>query len=159
MTLHLLHSLNLLYFFPKHIIKWDPFELYICIYSLSQNIYILYCVYVIMLKNVTKNIIISNDCIICNTFWLMLRGLMFRSNKRPTVLIFNKFQKCYLHNCFVFFSTNVFFLNSSGRVVEIKKNFLPFSFYMPKNKSTFVVEIPINIENRNISIGDSMYWD
>jgi len=68
------------------------------------------------------------------------RGLMF-SKKKNLVFVFDKEQIVPLHMMFVFFPIDVYFLDKNKRVVEIRKNFKPFSCYRPKKKAMYVVEI------------------
>jgi uncharacterized protein len=43
---------------------------------------------------------------------------------------------------FVFYPIDVLFLDKNKVVVEVKDNFRPFSFYTPKNKAMYVIELP-----------------
>ena len=45
---------------------------------------------------------------------------------------------------FVFFPINVLFLDKNKQIIEIKKNFRPFTTYKSKNKANYVVEISKN---------------
>lgn len=75
--------------------------------------------------------------------WGKARGLMF-SKKKNLMFVFNKETIIPLHNFFVFFPIDVLFLDKNKKIVEIKKNFKPFSYYKPKNKAKYVVEIAKN---------------
>ena len=46
-----------------------------------------------------------------------------------------------LHMFFVFFPIDVLFLDKDKKIIEIKRNFKPFSFYKSKEKAMYVVEI------------------
>ena len=46
-----------------------------------------------------------------------------------------------LHMFFVFYPIDVVYLDSSKNVVEIKEHFLPFTFYTPKKKAQYVLEL------------------
>ena len=60
-----------------------------------------------------------------------------------------------LHMFFVFYSIDVLFLNSNKIVVELKKDFQPFTFYSSKNKAVYIVELQLGaIEKTNTTIGD-----
>ena len=91
----------------------------------------------------------------CKTFWSKLRGLMF---SRPKVLIFHfeKPVRVSLHMFFVFFPINVIFLDSKKKVIEIKENFRPFTFYASKHKAVFVIEAPTGfVKEKPVRIGDT----
>jgi len=89
---------------------------------------------------------------ICNTRFTRAKGLMF-SKPRTVVLVFDKEEIHALHMMFVFFPIDVLFLNKDKVVVEIKERFMPFSYYTPRNKSKFVVEVP---EPTTSKIGDKI---
>ena len=77
---------------------------------------------------------------VVNSVFGKARGLMF-SRKKNLVFVFDKEQRIGLHMLFVFFPIDVLFLDKDKRIVEIKKNFRPFSFYKSREKAKYVVEI------------------
>ncbi|MBD3354504.1 DUF192 domain-containing protein [Candidatus Woesearchaeota archaeon] len=81
------------------------------------------------------------------------RGLMF-SKKKNLMFVFDKEQKVPLHNFFVFFSIDVLFLDKDKKIVEIKKDFKPFSYYNPKKKAKYVLEIAVNEDKKEHKIGE-----
>lgn len=93
------------------------------------------------IKNQTKNCIIAEDYRLCKSIFKKASGLMF-SGKRALVFDFKKEKKIPLHMMFVFFPIDVFFLNRNKKVVEIKRDFRPFSFYSPKKKAMYIIELP-----------------
>ncbi|MFP4403747.1 MAG: DUF192 domain-containing protein [Candidatus Woesearchaeota archaeon] len=90
--------------------------------------------------NKTKNYIISNNCIKYNSILLKAIGLMF-SKKKDLLFFFKKEQIIPLHMFFVFFTIDVLFVDKNYKIVEIKKNFKPFSYYKPKNPAKYIIEI------------------
>lgn len=78
---------------------------------------------------------------VCESPWSKACGLMF-STKNNLVFKFKKDTSVPLHMFFVFFPIDVFYLNSKKQVIEVKKNFRPFTFYSPMKKARYVVEIP-----------------
>jgi uncharacterized protein len=107
-----------------------------------------------MIKNLSKQQILSKDEKYLRSKWSQALGLMF-SKKKKLVFIFNKEKILSIHNIFVFFSIDVLFLDSNMKVVEIKRNFKPFSFYVPKAKAKYIIELPIGID-KNTSIEDKI---
>jgi hypothetical protein len=77
---------------------------------------------------------------ICKSIWSQARGLMF-SKKKNLVFVFNDEKRRSLHMFFVFFPIDVLFLDKNKRIVEIKRDFKPFTFYYPKEKSKYIVEL------------------
>jgi len=56
---------------------------------------------------------------------------------------------------FVFYPIDVIFLDKNKIIVEIKENFKPFTFYTPKNKAKYIIELKNNtIKETNTKIGD-----
>ncbi|MBI4145192.1 DUF192 domain-containing protein [Candidatus Woesearchaeota archaeon] len=92
--------------------------------------------------------------ILCRSGWSKFRGLML-SRRRTLVFAFDRDEHVPLHMLFVFFPIDVLYLDGEKRVVEVKRNFRPFTFYSPKNKARYVVEIP---ERTDIKVGDSISW-
>ena len=80
------------------------------------------------------------------------RGLMF-SRKKDLMFVFDKEKKISLHMFFVFFPIDVLFLDTDKKIVEIKKNFKPFSYYRPKNKARYVIELALN-KRKEYNIGE-----
>ncbi len=84
---------------------------------------------------------------------------MFTKEKNDTgfVFKFKKEQKNSLHMLFVFYPIDVIFIAGDGCVVDMKHNFLPFTFYNPKYKSKIVIELPNNtIKKSKIQLGDKI---
>jgi uncharacterized membrane protein (UPF0127 family) len=87
---------------------------------------------------------------ICKSTWSKVRGLMF-SKRKNLIFIFEKEEVVPLHMFFVFFPIDVLFLDKNKKIVEIKRDFKPFSYYRPKNKAMYVVELT---EKNSYKIGE-----
>lgn len=107
-----------------------------------------------MIKNLTKNKIIAYDYKICKSRFSKARGLMF-SRKKNLIFVFDKEEYVPLHMWFVFFPIDVMYLDKDKKIIEIKENFKPFTFYNPENKAVYVVELcNNNIKNTGTVVGD-----
>ena len=95
-----------------------------------------------IIKNLTKKVIIGKNAKSCKSIFSKARGLMF--SKKPKILIFSfKKEKIIpLHMFFVLFPIDILFLDKKERVIELKEGFRPFSYYKPKNKAMCVIELP-----------------
>ena len=93
-----------------------------------------------MIINKTTGKRISKKEIICKNIFSQARGLMFR-RKQNLVMIFTPERKISLHNLFVFYPIDVILLNKKMEVVEIKRDFKPFTFWTSKNKAKYVIEL------------------
>ncbi|MBW2982262.1 DUF192 domain-containing protein [Candidatus Woesearchaeota archaeon] len=91
---------------------------------------------------------------ICKTHWSMFRGLMF-SKKKNLIFVLDQERIIGLHMIFVFFPIDVLFLDKNKRIIEIKKNLKPFSFYISKNKAKYVAEIAKN-KRKNYRLGEKI---
>ena len=107
-----------------------------------------------MIKNITKNIILSKEYLECKTILQKAKGLML---SKPKVLIFpfNKPQIVPLHMWFVFFPIDVLYLDKNKKIVEIIHNFKPFTQYRPKTPSIYIVEFPLGMI-KNSDVGDKI---
>lgn len=79
--------------------------------------------------------------IICSSWLSQARGLMFR-RKRDLVIVFREPRTVSLHMFFVFYPIDVFLLNEHQKVIEIKRNFQPFTVYRPQHQARYVIETP-----------------
>ena len=107
-----------------------------------------------MIINKTQHKTISEKEIICKSFLSQARGLMFRLRKNNLVMVFTEERRISLHNFFVFYPIDVLVLDSTRRVVEIKRNFLPFTFWKAKKKGKFLVEL--GKSDPKINLGDEL---
>ena len=107
-----------------------------------------------MLKNKTKNQIITKDYRICKSLLSKTRGLMF-SKKKNLIFEFEKEQKIGLHMLFVFFPIWVYYLDSNKKLLH-KQKLLPFiSATNPKFKSRYILELTMEAD---INVGDILEW-
>ncbi len=67
---------------------------------------------------------------------------MFSMNPKNLIFIFKKEKIVPLHMFFVIFPIDVLFINKNKKVVDLKESFRPFTFYTPKAKAKYVVELP-----------------
>src|SRR3989344_5574640 len=96
------------------------------------------------IKNTTKHKILVNNIKFCRNFLNKSIGLVFhtRLKDKGLIFIYNKEEKVSLHMVFVFFPIDVLFLDKNKKVIEMKRNFRPFSFYIPKKKAKYILELP-----------------
>lgn len=106
-------------------------------------------------RNATRKNVISESAEICSSASSKALGLMFSAGKKSIIMEFSSEQKVPLHMVFVFFPIDVLFLDRKRKVVEIKRNFRPFSFYSPSRKAMYVIEVPAG-KAAKTKIGDSI---
>lgn len=108
------------------------------------------------MKNLSKKSVIANDFDICKGIFKKATGLMF-SKPRPLVFIFDQEKRISLHMLFVFWPIEVLFLDKDKKVIEIKENFRPFSFYNSKNMAMYIIELPCGmIKKSRTEMGDKI---
>jgi len=97
-----------------------------------------------MLKNATSKKVLAGKVKVCDSVLSKAVGLMFRRKIMDEAYLFTfpRAQRVSLHMLFVLFPIDVLFLDDEKRVVEIKENFRPFTFYFPKRKAKYVIELP-----------------
>ena len=86
-------------------------------------------------------------------------GLMFHRRLDDTAMVFplKKEEIVSLHMLFVFFPIDVLYLDSEKKVVKIKESLKPFTFYNPKNKAVYIIELPKGtIERTKTTINDKI---
>ncbi|MBW2990345.1 DUF192 domain-containing protein [Candidatus Woesearchaeota archaeon] len=112
-----------------------------------------------MIQNETKNFVIIKKAKICKNVFCKAFGFMFRFKKpdKALVFIFKSERRADLHMLFVFFPIDVLFLDKNKKVVDIKKDFKPFSYYAPRVKAEFVVEVPVG-RIKNTKLGDGIVF-
>jgi len=88
------------------------------------------------------------------------RGLMLkRELKEDEALLFRfkRIGRYGFHMFFVFFPIDIVWLNDKMKIVEIHKNFKPFSYYSPKCLANNVIEMRKgSISRLNLSLGDKL---
>jgi len=97
-----------------------------------------------MIKNQSKKFVIIKKTRLCKNIFCKAFGFMFRFKKpeKALVFIFKNKRRIDLHMLFVFFPIDVLFLDKNKKVVDIKKNFKPFSYYASKARAEYVIELP-----------------
>ena len=69
-------------------------------------------------------------------------------------MIFNKERTISLHNFFVFYPIDVLILDENKKVVEIKENFKPFTFWNSKNKGKYLIELGKETSKKKVKLND-----
>jgi hypothetical protein len=95
-----------------------------------------------MIKNITKDKILAQNCNICRNFLTRGLGLMFKKKMTPTILAFKRQNTAAIHTFFVKHYLDILFLNDQWEVIDLVEGLQPKNFYTPKQKAMFVVELP-----------------
>jgi len=87
-------------------------------------------------------------------------GLMLRRELKEDETLLFRFKKLgrySFHMFLVFFPIDIVWLNEKMEIVEIHKNFKPFSYYSPKSLANNVIEMRKgSISRLNLSLGDKL---
>lgn len=108
-----------------------------------------------MILNQTQNKFISEKEKICQTLFSQALGLMFR-RKQNLIMAFPEEKKVRLHNFFVFYPIDVLILDRNQEIVEIKKDFKPFTFWNSQKEGRFVVELASLKSPGEYQMGDKL---
>ena len=95
----------------------------------------------------------------CNNLFSKAIGLRFKKKSVNTGIIFsfNTPQKVLMDMFFVFYPIDVLFLDENKIIIEIKENFLPFTFYKNSKKAFYIIELNKDTAKKNkIRIGDKL---
>ncbi len=113
----------------------------------------------ILITNKTKKFTIIEKTKLCTSICSKALGMMFKLKKPDygLIFIFNTERRADLHMLFVFFPIDVLFLDKNKKVVDIKKDFKPFTYYAPKAKAMYVVELPVGAV-KNTVVNDVIDW-
>ncbi len=110
-----------------------------------------------MIINQSKNSVLVNNERLCKTIFSHAKGLMFSKRIKDFGLFFiMPRQRIHsLHMWFVFYPIDILFLDLNKKVVDLKFNFRPFSFYTPRKKCKYIVELPHGtIHSSRTTLGD-----
>jgi len=110
------------------------------------------------ITNSTKKVQVASGYRLCSSVVSKAWGLMFRfSVKDPLIFAFTRQRRYSLHMFFVFFPIDVLFLDKNRKVVDMKRDFMPFTFYTPKKPCQYIIEIAQgSIARSQTEIGDEI---
>ena len=110
------------------------------------------------INNLTRRKILAKSFETCSSIFSKAKGLMFSSRqKKALVFPFGSEKIISLHMLFVFYPIDVLFLDKNKIVVDMKKDFSPFTFYSSKKKVMYAVEMPSGtIKKSKTGIGDKI---
>ena len=102
--------------------------------------------------------ILFENTIFFRTFFQKANGLMFSKKISDAyIFVFKKKRRMDMHMVFVFFPIDVIFLDEEKNIIELKKKFLPFTFYYSKKEASYVIEMPSgSIERFRLMVGDKL---
>ena len=106
-----------------------------------------------------EDLIIATKVKFCNSLFSKATGLRFKWIKKDEayVFTFDKSQKVLMDMFFVFYSIDVVFLDEKNEIVELKKRFLPFTFYASDNEAKSIIEFSKEtIDKFGLKIGDKL---
>jgi uncharacterized membrane protein (UPF0127 family) len=106
-----------------------------------------------MIINKTRLVVLSKEEIKAKSMFRQTLGLMFTKRKN-LVMIFSRLRVISLHNFFVFYPLEIIVLNDSMKVIEIKKKFLPFTFWKSSAKGKYLIELGLEESKSKCKCGD-----
>ncbi|USG99895.1 DUF192 domain-containing protein [Thermococcus argininiproducens] len=114
-----------------------------------------------MLINKTKNQVWNGRVKVADTFFKRFKGLMLTPNIDHALLFILPSEnriRASIHMFFMLQSIDVIFLDSSRRVVDLKRA-KPWRVYVPKEGAKYIIETPVGVINvLNAEIGDEIDW-
>lgn len=113
----------------------------------------------LLIQTKSKNEEICSKVVFRKNIFSQGTGLMFHRKIKDEAHIFvmQREKIIPLTNWFVFFPIDVVYLDRNKKIVEIKKDFRPFTYYNPKHDSMYVIELPEKtIEEKGLKVGDKL---
>lgn len=113
---------------------------------------------------IKDNIILADKAKLYEKFFFKARGLMFTMPlKKGRAIILEADEEGVLsttiHMIFVFFPIDVIWLNIEKKVVDVKRDVLPFSPWLsPRDPAKYVVELPSS-SAKHVKIGDFLKFN
>ncbi|MEW6593009.1 MAG: DUF192 domain-containing protein [Candidatus Hadarchaeota archaeon] len=112
------------------------------------------------LLNQTTGKPVARKTEVADTFWKRFRGLMMRRRLAEGGGMLFKFGnpgRYGIHMFFMRFPIDLVYLDSDFLVVELKEKIKPWRIYRPKNKASYLVELPAGtIKGGKIKIGQKI---
>ncbi|MFH1331862.1 MAG: DUF192 domain-containing protein [archaeon] len=108
-----------------------------------------------------KGKVLAEGVVFYRNPFLRALGLRYSLKPKPIVLVSpsESVSGCAIDMFFVFFSTDVLWLNSKYEVVDLRRTVKPFSLPIkPKVPAKYVVELPVGLIN-DVKIGDRMSFN
>ncbi len=87
-----------------------------------------------------NNTVISKQERICTSLFSLARGLILRK-KQNLIMIFPRERQVSLHMVGVLYSIDILILDKNKKIVEIKRNLKPFTFWTSHQKGQYVIEL------------------
>ena len=111
------------------------------------------------MKHVKEDIILPYKIKKADSFFLRLRGLMFRNHPLKDEGLW--ISPCNsIHMCFMNFPIDVVFLNKENQVVKLVSDLKPWKFITPVSGAHSVLELPIgSIDNLNLEVGQFIKYN
>ncbi len=100
-------------------------------------------------KNTGK--VIASEVMLADSFFRRFRGLMLRKRLREGQAMLFDFKRPGRHGVHMFFVTfpiDLVYLDSGGRVVEIRARLEPWRVHMSKADSSYLLELPAGTADR-----------
>ncbi len=107
-----------------------------------------------MIRNKRTRRIISYKEIRANNLFSQGHGLMFRS-RQNLIMVFTVLCYVSLHNFFVFYPLEILVLDSRMKIIAIKEEFKPFTFWSFRDqKAKYCIELGLEKSKGLCKIGD-----
>ena len=71
-------------------------------------------------------------------------------------MIFPQEMKIALHNFFVFYPIEVLVLDEDKKVIEVKKNFIPFTLWNSQKQGKYLIELGLKESKGKVNVGDKV---
>jgi len=110
-----------------------------------------------LLKNLTKQKVITEKVIEARTFWERSKGLLGKDSLDPNTSMW--ISNCpWIHTFFMRFTIDAVFVDKQLRVTRIKNRIPPGRITMPSLKASSVFEMAAGVaQEKNVQVGDQLH--
>ncbi len=110
------------------------------------------------IENQTKNTTLAENCIIADTFFTRLKGLLGTSTLNTGEGLLLVGEKS-IHTFFMAFPIDVIYINAQKTVVRLDRNFVPNRIGKYVSQSAYILEVPVGtIDRTRTTIGDQLHF-
>lgn len=82
------------------------------------------------------------------------------SRQKNLIFVLPRERTLTMHMLFVFYPLDIVLLNSRQEVVELKRDFRPFTFYRLKRKARYILELKKStIDKYDLQLGDKISFE
>jgi len=110
------------------------------------------------ISNRSKETILAENCIVADTFFSRLKGLLGTPSLNPGEGLLLVGEKS-IHTFFMAFSIDVVYIDAQKTVIRLDQNMVPNRIGKHVSQSAYILELPVGaIAHSQTAIGDKLHF-